>query len=496
MTPARATAVAVPLLAAGLAASVAFNVTQPATRLPVLGLLVEVGDVAHGRTPLVDTSATGGWGSLELLGALFSVVAPSEGRLMLATSGLAAVCAALLVALAFVVSRSVLTGLLAAAVAVCAAALGPVVPDSYAPTSGALTLVAPLATVLVAGLGVTHAWARTATLVLLGAGLLWSPAAAALTIAAVLAGASGWDPEDRSRAVRSVPRVVVGALALAALLALVQSGSLPSPGDVWRSLAPVSRMDEPGPETFAVLLWLAAAVGAAVLTARGREARAAVAVGVVLGAWAVAAGSAVGLGYALALTAAVVAARVPAAAGLVVLVLTVAASADLPARWQKTALYDALPHAVLAKAGLGAHVGGSLRYDLQVLENPRAAPPDPLLRAATRIDGGLLLLTDAVGTAQLLEGTRTVSLLPVGDPGREELADHLRERVDEVIRELPDGARLLTRADWLDAARSGAPAPQATAAHQALRRVVALRRPVEIARVDGAVLVTLRPRPR
>lgn len=504
MLRARATVAAIPLLLAALAAATAVNVGQPLGRAPVYGLFAEVSDVVHGRAPMVDTSATNGWLSLDLLGAVFSFAAPSEGRVMLATSALAAVCAVLFVGLAFAISRSVLVGTFAATAAVLAAVLGPEVADAYAPSSGALTLVLPLAVALVAGLGAGSRAARQATLLLVGVGVAWGPASALLTLVAAGGAVSAWAPQDRRRALRLTGPVVALALVALGVLSLAQSGALPSPGAIWTALDPASRLDEPGPATLAAVAWGVLALVAAALAVRPPQdaearmiagARAAAGLAVVIGLWAVLAGSTVGLGYALALAATVVAAR-SRVAGVVVLVLVVATLSSFTERWERTALYDALPHQVLSKVGLGPHVGGSLRYDLELLWRVTPRVDDPVLALATRRGDELLLLGDPGATAQLLAGTGAASLLPVGDPTRPRLAGHLRGRIDDALDTLPDGARLLTRSDWYDAARAGIDLQPTTAVFQALQRVVAQRRTVETGRGNGAVLLTLRPRVR
>lgn len=505
MTPWRAV-LAVPLALA--AAATGFSVLQPGAREATASLVVEVVDVARGRVPMIDTSSTNGWLSLDVLGALFAVLAPSEGRMVLVVSALAAACAALLVVLALLAGRSPAAGVTAAVAAVVAATLGAPLPDAYAPSSGALVLVVPLAAAACAAGGVSSGRWRVATLALLAVGAVWSPATALLTVLAVAAGVVGWP--DRRRWVRRGALVIAGSLLTYLLAVLARAGTLPSIATLWDALLPTGRLDEPPPVPGAGTGWLLLAI-LAVLVVRRRRAdvdrraaaalRAATVLCVAVGLWACLASSTVGLGYAVASGALVVLGgagpgirgRLVAAGAVVLVVVFVGATAE--DRWTRTALYDALPHQALAQIGFGEHAGGALRYDLDLLWRLRRAEGDDVLGdSVTREGSAVLVAVDAVALARAMGDADVVSLLPVGDPTRPRLPRNLRGRVGEAVARLPDGARLLARADWWDLARRGEVPADQTAVFEALERVVTSRRVVEAARGPGVVLLTLRPR--
>lgn len=440
-----------------------------------------VGDVTHGRAPLVDTASRGGWGSIDLLGAVFTVARPDFGTLALAVSAVAVICALLVLGLAVTHVRPLGAAILVAGASVVVGWLAGPGPDAGAPSSGSMTLIVPLlAAVAVASGAGRRVW-RMAVAPICAVGVLWSAPAAALTIAAVAAGVSAWPAQLRRGQARRCVIACAAAIAAYASASFARSGTLP---DLRVMLATEPLAASPGEvsatgASIVLGLLCVIALGVVARTAPRRDRlrapsaqAAARALGVIaagLATHGLVTGSPVEIAHAAGLTLLVIGIAAPpagvreAAAFAIALAAVCACAAPTIAdRWQTSALYAAIPHQPLEALGLGSSsFDQSLRYNVEVLARGPVVSPDitartlPLIAATTRRDGERLVLLPGESQADLLALRGDASVLPLGDPTTSDVVGRLRTRLLEAIMALPERIALLTREDWLAGALDG-----------------------------------------
>ncbi len=130
----RTARIALVVPAARVATTASFD-TEFSSRLGpgLLPYLSSVGEVTHGRTPLVDTASRAGWGAIDVLGAIFAVVPLGYGTLALVVSAAAAACALLVLSLAICVIRPLGAALAGGVAAVRVGSLAAPLPDAAVP---------------------------------------------------------------------------------------------------------------------------------------------------------------------------------------------------------------------------------------------------------------------------------------------------------------------------------------------------------------------------
>lgn len=513
--------IAVVAAAVMAAVAVSFDVGFSSRLGPgLLPYLAPVGDVAHGRTPLVDTASRGGWGAIDVLGAIFASVPLGYGTLALVVSAAAAGCALLVLALATTVVRPLGAAVLIAGASIVVGALAGPVPDAGAPSSGSMTLLIPLLGAVAVVRGADRRGWRLVALLSCVLGVLWSPPAAALTIFAVAAGIGGWPAEARrGQARRCAVACAAGGLAYASA-GLARSGALPDPRIVLATNPLAASPGEPAATAASTVLGLLAVLALGLawwlwrrdrVTAPPRSESAVRAIGAVAAPVAVhglIVGAPVETAHAAGLTLLLVGivARtrgVRGTAGFAVAVAAVCACAGttIAARLQTSALYAAIPHQPFD----ALHIGGdpfdqSLGYNLRVLARRPLVTPDavvqawPLIPAATRRGDHLLVLLPGPQQAEVLALRDRSSMLPIGDPTTNDVVGELRSRLGDAIRALPEQARLVTRQDWLAASAEATAVGEERAAMQALRLVLESFEARVLVHRSGLVVASLRRR--
>lgn len=508
--------------AAAITAATAFD-TGFSSRLGpgLLPYLAAVGDVAHGRTPLVDTASRGGWGAIDLLGAIFASVPLGYGTLALAVSAAAAICALLVLTLATSVVRSLAAAVLIAGAAVAVGALGGPVPDAGAPSSGALTLLIPLLGAVAVVRGADGSGWRPVALLSCVFGVLWSAPAAVLTIVTIAAGLGGWPADVRHTYGRRCAIAASAGLVAYLIAGVARSGALPDPRVLLAANPLAPSAGEPAATAASNVLGLLSLVGLCLawwawrstrVTATARSVSAVRAIGALAAALAVhglAGGAPVQIAHAagLALLLVGIVAHHHGVRGTLVFVAAVAAvcacvGGTIAARWQTSALYAVLPHEPLAALGAGNDTfDQSLRYNLRVLAGRPLVSPDaiirvePLLSSATRRGDRWLVLLPGLEQAELLALLDGAAILPIGDPTTNDVVGRLRTRLREAIGALPRNSRIITREDWLmEAGTASTGVHDEPTPLQALRLLLASFDAHVLVRASGVVVANLHRR--
>jgi len=493
--------------------------TELSSRLApgLLPYLSAAGDVVHGRTPLVDTASRGGWGAIDALGAIFALAPLGYGTLALAVSAAAAACALLVLTLAIYVVRP-----RAAAVAIGMAAglvgslAGPLA-DAAAPSSGALTLMIALLGVVAAVLGSDRVRWRRCVPLICALGVLWSAPAAALTLAAVAAGSSGWPVQARHGLARRCAVACAAAIAAYAAVAVLRSGALPDPRLILATSPFGASPGEPEASSATLLLALVAALslgvacwawrGAAAASAPARTVsavRATAALAGLLATHGLIVRAPVEIEHAagLALLLAGIVARTRGARGTALFAISLmavlaCAGPTIVDRFRTSALYAAIPHQPFDALHVGGGAfGRSLRYDLRVLaSNPLLTPEgvlvaSPLIPAVTRRGDRVLVVLPGPQQAESLAFVGRGGLLALGDPTTNAVVGQLRGRLRDAVDVLPDRARILTREDWLGEALAGAaPATDGDDGPRQALRLVLERFEAHVTKRSGGLVV-------
>jgi hypothetical protein len=437
--------------------------------------LAAVGDVSHGRTPLVDTASRGGWGAIDVLTLLFSAVPLGYGTLALVVSGAAAAAALLVVSLATSVVRPLAAALVLAGASVVVGALAAPVPDAAAPSSGSMTLLLPLAGAVAVVRGAERRGWRVVAPASCALAVLWSAPAAVLTVAAVAAGSGGWPAAARRGHARRCAAACAAGAAVYAIAVVARAGAPPDPRLLLATGPLAPSTGEPAMSAATTLL---AALTALMLVLTWwvwrRDARAAPcrtvsavrALGVLAAALALhgsVAGAPVEIAHAAALAlllAGIVAMphgnRGVAAVAVAVAAVGACCATTIAARWQTSALYAALPHEPLDALRIeGDAFDQSLRYNVGVLARRTLVAPDDVVAAlalmptATRRGDRVLVALPGTAQAELLALLDSSGMLPLGDPTTGAVVGPLRARLSAAISALPSRARIVTRRDWL-----------------------------------------------